>query len=305
MTHPDQRDRHIRLRVLQALRNLVPRDDSPGDDAGSAAEWLGERAIHTHLAAEPDIAATVDDIRAAARYLEDAGLIHTVRPPGDVLRTGWLAARLSQSGIHWLDHPGTHGLAIYSPDELPPARPDQRGRLPAVEALPPEVRAWLDQELVRLGFRDYRGLAAELADKGWALSKSAVHRYGSALKEEIETRTNKAKEKAEIAKALSAVYGGELADMAIGAQGIALSAVMDAIEAREYSKERETLGSLVKSVPQIARGMFGAAAERRAEAARRKALEDAASAVERSDVARGLDAERVAELRRIITGIAA
>jgi hypothetical protein len=304
MTDPLDRQRHVRLRVLQALAIADAAPDVDGAAHG-ASDWMGERAIYSHLAGDWQLAPTIVDVREAVRYLEDQACVDVVRGPNDPERRGWIAARLTPFGRRWLATPGEHGLAIYSPDELPAARPGQGGRVGAVDALPPEVRAWLDQELVRLGFRDYRGLARELKGQGWQVSKSAVHRYGQALQEQIETRTRKAKEKAELAKALSGVYGDNLADMVTGAQGIALSAVMDAIDAREYSADRETLGSLAKAIPQIGRGLFGAAAEKRAEAARRKALEDAAQAVERSEVARGLTKDRVAELRRIITGIAA
>lgn len=54
-----------------------------------------------------------------------------------------------------------------------------------VTSLPPEMKAWLDAELVRRGFQDYVQLAADLKAKGEDVSKSALHRYGSKFEERM------------------------------------------------------------------------------------------------------------------------
>ncbi|MGE8454550.1 MAG: phage protein Gp27 family protein, partial [Pseudomonadales bacterium] len=48
-----------------------------------------------------------------------------------------------------------------------------------VAALPPEVKAWLDQSLVESNFGGYEQLSAELELRGYSIGKSALHRYGS------------------------------------------------------------------------------------------------------------------------------
>ncbi|AFU47314.1 hypothetical protein C380_18100 [Acidovorax sp. KKS102] len=48
-----------------------------------------------------------------------------------------------------------------------------------VHTLPPELKEWLDTELVRRGFGDYVQLAADLKARGADVSKSALQRYGS------------------------------------------------------------------------------------------------------------------------------
>ena len=48
-----------------------------------------------------------------------------------------------------------------------------------VHSLPPELKEWLDAELVRRGFGDYVQLAADLKARGADVSKSALQRYGS------------------------------------------------------------------------------------------------------------------------------
>lgn len=48
-----------------------------------------------------------------------------------------------------------------------------------VLALPPELKEWLDAELVRRGFGDYAQLAADLRARGADVSASGLQRYGS------------------------------------------------------------------------------------------------------------------------------
>jgi hypothetical protein len=48
-----------------------------------------------------------------------------------------------------------------------------------VHSLPPELKEWLDAELVKRGFGDYVQLAADLKARGADVSKSALQRYGS------------------------------------------------------------------------------------------------------------------------------
>jgi hypothetical protein len=57
---------------------------------------------------------------------------------------------------------------------------------PKIFELPAEVRAELDARLIEGGFRDYAGLAGWLAEAGYSVSKSALHRYGEGLEENFE-----------------------------------------------------------------------------------------------------------------------
>jgi AcrR family transcriptional regulator len=68
----------------------------------------------------------------------------------------------------------------------------------AVETLPSELKAWLDAELLRRGFSDYRQLAVDLEAKGADVSKSSVQRYGS----KFELRMAQLKRSTEQARAL-------------------------------------------------------------------------------------------------------
>lgn len=54
-----------------------------------------------------------------------------------------------------------------------------------VHSLPPELKEWLDAELVRRGFGDYVQLAADLKARGADVSKSALQRYGSPFEQRM------------------------------------------------------------------------------------------------------------------------
>lgn len=56
-----------------------------------------------------------------------------------------------------------------------------------VVELPVEIKAWLDQELVRRGFSNYDELAESLQDKGVETSRAAVARYGKKFQTWIES----------------------------------------------------------------------------------------------------------------------
>ena len=64
--------------------------------------------------------------------------------------------------------------------------------------LPDEVKAWLDKALAENNFSDYELLSKELADRGFEISKSALHRYG----QDFESRLSALKMASEQARAV-------------------------------------------------------------------------------------------------------
>jgi predicted transcriptional regulator len=65
-----------------------------------------------------------------------------------------------------------------------------------VKQLPKAIKTWLDRALAENGFSQYESLAAALGKKGFAISKSSLHRYGrqfEARVEQIRTATEMAK----------------------------------------------------------------------------------------------------------------
>jgi hypothetical protein len=48
----------------------------------------------------------------------------------------------------------------------------------AVGTLPDDVRAWLDKSLIKGNFSGYEALEQTLRERGYQISRSAIHRYG-------------------------------------------------------------------------------------------------------------------------------
>lgn len=68
-----------------------------------------------------------------------------------------------------------------------------------IEGLPVDVRRWLERALTESGFSGYEALEAMLVERGYAISKSAIHRYG----QKIERRYAAIKASTEAARILT------------------------------------------------------------------------------------------------------
>jgi hypothetical protein len=68
-----------------------------------------------------------------------------------------------------------------------------------IESLPEDVRRWLERALTDRGFSGYEALEEMLRDKGFQISKSAIHRYG----QKIERRFAAIKASTEAARMLT------------------------------------------------------------------------------------------------------
>ncbi|GIX17713.1 MAG: hypothetical protein KatS3mg119_1899 [Rhodothalassiaceae bacterium] len=56
-----------------------------------------------------------------------------------------------------------------------------------IEAMPPEVRRWIDRALIERGWRGYQELAALIRQRtGVDISHASVHRYGRRLQRKLE-----------------------------------------------------------------------------------------------------------------------
>ena len=50
-----------------------------------------------------------------------------------------------------------------------------------IDALPVDVRHWLERALTESGFSGYEALETMLSERGYSISKSAIHRYGQKI----------------------------------------------------------------------------------------------------------------------------
>lgn len=164
-----------------------------------------------------------------------------------------------------------------------------------VATLPPEVKAWLDGALAENSFSDYELLADELKVRGYAISKSALHRYGQAF----ETRLSALKMASEQARAVVAAAPDE--------EGAVNEALMRLVQEHLFKLLMAEEGEF--DLPKVARAVaeLGRATvtQKKWQAEVRARAEAAAAAVEKIAKKGGLSADSVDQLRREILGIAA
>jgi len=177
--------------------------------------------------------------------------------------------------------------------------------------LPEEIRQWLGRELAEGNFAGYERLAALLAERGYTISKSAIHRYGAKLERKlaaIKSATEAAKLMADAAPddqdarsgALTSMIQVELFETLVNLQEAADAATDPVERTKMLSVAAKNIATLTRSSVNLKRYQVEAE-ERTKRAAAKKldgALKDAAVAGEK-----GLSAERAAQLRRDILGM--
>lgn len=164
-----------------------------------------------------------------------------------------------------------------------------------VGQLPAKVKAWLDQALAENNFSDYEALSAELAGRGFAISKSALHRYG----QNFEERLSALKVASEQARAVVAAAPDE--------EGAVNEALMRLVQEHLFKLLMSEGGQI--DLPKVAKAVaeLGRASvvQKKWQSEVRSKAEAAAAQVEKIARKGGLNADTVAEIRREILGVAA
>lgn len=278
-------DRLRRFRVLQALQRVSP-------------DPMGEVGLLYAVQADPELSPNIARIRQALNHLAGHDLVELFTAPNST----WLAGRLTAKAELYLDNPPPDGIdyGLYHPDELPELAPPVRGgRVSSVKRLPPEMKAWLDQELVRRHFTGYIQLAKLLAEQGYEISKSALGRYGKKFKAEQE----QLKQSIEMAKAFTEVVGDDGAAMNTTLTTLAQQELMSVIREARYDSGIK-LPALIQSIAQLNRSNVHTLKYQIETAARRKALDDAANAVEKAAAQQGLTKDQAQFWREQVLGVA-
>lgn len=176
-----------------------------------------------------------------------------------------------------------------------------------VAALPPEVLDTLNARLVGSGFADYDGLVKWLMAQGYAISRSALHRHGSALEAEFETAIADARRTRALARAARETGDGD--------DGALLKAATEIMQdnllrvSLAVKEQDDDVASKAKTLSLVSRafadvGRFDLTRQKwQAEVVARAAAvaERAAKLATKG----GLSDVTVAEIRRSILGIAA
>ena len=283
----DDRDRLRRLRILQRLAQVAPNP-------------MGEVALLDSLRGDPALEPTMELVRQSLQYLsvaapEPTPLVTLLTVPG----VDWLAGAITEDGLAWLSADSPLGLDIYCPGELPePAGDQRRGRVSSVSVMPPEAKAWLDQELVRRNFAGYTELESLLASRGYEISRSALGRYGKARKQELRDL----RQSIEMAKAFAEVVGDDGPAMNQTLTALAQQELMTVVRERTYD-DNIKLPDLVRGIAQLNRSDINTRKFQIEQAARSRALEDAAEAVGKAAEQRGLNQEQADFWREKVLGV--
>jgi len=180
---------------------------------------------------------------------------------------------------------------------------------PAIDALPPAVKKWLDQALAEGNFSGYEQLEVLLKDRGFQIGKSSIHRYGQKLERKLAAI--KASTQAAAAIAEAAPDDADLRSAAV--ISLVQTEVFDVLVALQEaeveddpSERLKVLGRAAKSIAELSRASVNqkkwqtqVEAQVRAEERQR-----AAETLSISAKAAGVSPETIAVIRRDILGMA-
>ena len=186
------------------------------------------------------------------------------------------------------------------------------GRRSKIDELPEAIVEELNAKLIERGFSAYGELAGWLRDKGYDISKSAVHRHGSALEQEFEEAMADARRTRALARA-AREEGSENDNSLLAAAtevmqdnllrvSLALKRAQDTDDEEEAAKvvaTSKTLSLVARAFSQV--GRMDIARQRwQAELATRMAAEAASAAISGAQ-AEGLTAEQAERIGAAVT----
>lgn len=124
-----------------------------------------------------------------------------------------------------------------------------------ISGLPKAVREWLDAALAK-NFGDYKALEEELAKRGFSISKSSIHRYGSNL----ERRLSAIKASTEAAALIAKTAPDDADQRSAAVMSIVQSdvfntvvALQEAGETDDPEKRLRLLSSAAKNIAMLSR----------------------------------------------------
>jgi hypothetical protein len=166
-----------------------------------------------------------------------------------------------------------------------------------ISTLPPEIKAWLDDELVRRGFADYVQLAADLQAKGADVSKSGLHRYGS----DFEGRLAQLKVSAEQARAIVNAAPDDDGAMNEALIRITQEKLMGVLVDLEVDPKKVDITKLTRSIADLARSSVS---QKKWQVEMRQRATQVAAEVAQTASKAGMSDDTVNFIRSQILGIA-
>lgn len=174
-----------------------------------------------------------------------------------------------------------------------------------ITTLPPELKQWLDAELVRRGFQDYVQLASDLKTRGGDGSKSSIHRYGSNLERKLAA----VKTSTEAARLIAEASPDEADDRSNAVISLTQTGLFNILVDLEEASGIEDatiraklLSSVAKNVATLTRASVGLKKYRYEVQQRLQAAADAAAKIGKKG---GLSTSGAEQIRKLILGIQA
>ncbi len=174
-----------------------------------------------------------------------------------------------------------------------------------VELLPDDLRREFESRLVRGAFSGYEALSDWLAEQGYEISKSVLHKHGQKLKRRLEA----IKASTQAAQLLADTAPDEAGALSSAVLALVQTEMFELLVNLQEADDAEDPGARVKLLGNAAHAMadLARASLKQKEWAGqvRERTEAAAAAVEKITRKGGLSAEAANEIRREILGIAA
>lgn len=165
-----------------------------------------------------------------------------------------------------------------------------------VGLLPDDVRQELEQRLISRGFGDYEALSAWLAEQGFEISKSALHRFGQTFEE----RCGALRVATQQAKAIVESTPDDEGAMSEALMRLMQERLFTVLLEMEVDPSKVNIGAVAKALAPIARASI--ALKKYASEVRERAR---AAAAQVDELVRtgGLDADGAQKIREAILGI--
>ncbi|TNG92276.1 DUF3486 family protein [Pasteurellaceae bacterium USgator11] len=176
-------------------------------------------------------------------------------------------------------------------------------RRSSIDQLPEEVRRWLERALTESGFSGYVELENLLKEKGYQISKSAIHRYG----QKLERRFQSIKSSTEAARLIAEGAEDEGDHRSEALMAMLQSSLFDAlvdIEDADTLKPVDKLKLLSLAGKNIAAVTQASTKLKSYQAEVKQRVTQAAKEVEKVVKRGGLSDDVADEIRRKILGIA-
>lgn len=176
----------------------------------------------------------------------------------------------------------------------------------AISKLPADVRNWLERALTEGNFSGYADLEDLMREKGFSISKSAIHRHG----QKIERRMAAIKASTEAAKLIVEAAGDDQDARSESIIALVQTEMFDSIIAIQEADDDELsaadkLGMMSKAAKNIATLTRASIVQKQFKTTVQARAAEVADKVARLTSKGGLSAEAEAEIRRSILGIAA